>query len=99
MTEPLSNLGKTVEEILTERGSKYNKNGTYYDHSDLSQCLKERVRQHPGWQGLDSDMKESIDMVLHKTARILNGDPKYLDNWQDIEGYTRLVVQRLQSQA
>jgi len=35
-------------------------------------------------------------MVVHKIARILNGDPNYDDSWVDISGYTKLVADRLQ---
>ena len=30
-------------------------------------------------------------MILHKLARILNGDPNYVDSWHDIAGYAILV--------
>jgi len=30
-------------------------------------------------------------MILHKIARILNGDPEYSDNWHDIAGYATLI--------
>ncbi len=43
-------------------------------------------------------MKESLEMNMHKVARILNGDPTYLDNWHDIIGYTRLVEKRLEKE-
>lgn len=40
-------------------------------------------------------MREALEMNAHKTARILNGDPTYKDNWMDIEGYTHLVTKTL----
>jgi hypothetical protein len=35
-------------------------------------------------------------MIMHKVARILNGDPNYADNWIDIAGYATLVADRLE---
>ena len=37
-------------------------------------------------------------MVQHKIARILNGDPNYIDNWIDLVGYSQLVVNRLEKE-
>ena len=34
-------------------------------------------------------------MILHKLARIVNGDANYIDSWRDIVGYTQLVVDEL----
>jgi hypothetical protein len=45
---------------------------------------------------LDSDQLEALDMIAHKIARILNGDPNYADNWIDIAGYATLVANRLE---
>lgn len=84
-----------VNEILKQRGSQYNLNGSYRDHAELAQDLKERCREHKGWGGLPGAMKESIDMILHKIARVLNGNPHYKDNWVDISGYATLVSREL----
>lgn len=35
-------------------------------------------------------------MIAHKLARIMNGDPNYIDNWTDIAGYAQLVVDILE---
>ena len=49
----------------------------------------------PNWDNLDFDQKESLEMIVHKIARILNGDPNYDDSWIDIGGYSKLVADRL----
>jgi len=59
----------------------------------LSQALAEK------WAILDSDMTESLEMQMHKVARILNGDPDYADSWDDIAGYAKLVGDRLKGDA
>jgi len=46
----------------------------------------------------EADMREALEMILHKIARILNGNPNYADSWQDIAGYAQLIVKRLNEQ-
>ena len=81
-----------VTETLTERGNRY---GKFKDHAELSQQLTSVMRCSEGWGRLDYDMREALEMIQHKVARILNGDPTYADSWHDIAGYARLVDDRL----
>lgn len=82
----------SVDDVLKERGSRY---GEFKDHAKIAQDLKDIMRATPGWQRLNPMQKETLEMNAHKTARILNGDPDYKDNWVDIEGYTKLVSKTL----
>ena len=81
-----------IESILEEREATY---GAFEKHANISQKLKEILHQTPNWYRLKSDQQEALEMVMHKVARILNGDPDYEDSWDDIGGYTQLVSQRL----
>jgi predicted nucleic acid-binding OB-fold protein len=85
---------KNIEEILYERGERY---GEFKSHSDISQSLKEVMMNHSGygWKNLSPSQRESLDMIVHKIARILNGDPNYDDSWRDIAGYAELIVKEL----
>jgi hypothetical protein len=38
---------------------------------------------------------EALDMIAVKISRILTGDPNYSDNWHDIQGFAKLVENRL----
>lgn len=82
----------TVEAILEERGQRY---GVFADHANIAQSLKDEMRTSPGWKRLAPDQREALEMVQHKVARILNGDPNYADSWVDIAGYSQLVANRL----
>jgi len=84
-----------IDETLAGRLKTY---GAFSDHADIAQMLKKSMWSTPNWDKLDTDMKEALEMVQHKIARILNGDPTYLDNWHDIIGYTRLVEKRLEEE-
>ena len=83
-----------IAKILNERQATH---GDYLSKCVFIQTTKESMRDENGnWNRLDSDMQESLDMVIHKISRILYGDPYHTDNWLDIAGYIMLVGNRLQ---
>jgi hypothetical protein len=84
-----------LEKTLAERGAVY---GRFVDHAEISQSLKRVMRAAPGWQELPDDMREALEMVQHKVARILNGNPDHVDSWHDIAGYVALVEKRLRGE-
>lgn len=78
----------SIEKTLAERESNY---GEYIELAQISQRLKAVVRDTNNWETLSFDMQETLDMICHKMARILNGNPRHFDSWHDIIGYARLV--------
>ena len=86
-----------VEDVLKERGERY---GSFARHAIISQNLKLVVHEEIAKKNkqLDADQYEAIEMIFHKIARIINGDPDYADNWVDIAGYATLVADRLTKQ-
>lgn len=82
-----------VDAILNERGKRY---GKFKYHADISQRIKFQMQYEKGWGRLQYDQRESLEMIAHKIARILNGDPNYADSWVDIAGYAQLIADRLQ---
>lgn len=95
-------VASSVEATLAQRGSRY---GDFTDHARLCQDLKEvmvnsRTRDKfdlpiSGWEKLDTVKKQALEVIADKIARILTGDPNYDDNWHDIQGYAKLVEDRL----
>lgn len=83
MSEPTN-----VNEMLEGRATRY---GTFEGHARISQALKRAMQDSPNWAKLTDVQKEGLEMVQHKIARMLNGDPSYLDNIVDIVGYSTLV--------
>lgn len=81
-----------ISATLEQRGNRY---GEYPEHARITQNIKKAMQDSPNWQALSDDKKEALEMVAHKIGRILNGDPEYHDSWHDIEGYVRLVSDRL----
>lgn len=91
MSAATSATESSIDNILAERGKRY---GDFIDHAAISQHLKQSMAC-PGWHELSCDQKEALEMIVHKIARILNGDPNYADSWVDIAGYAQLVANRL----
>lgn len=83
----------TIQDTLKERGDRY---GAFPDHAGISQGLKDVMRTAPRYNDLSPATKEALEMIQHKVARILNGDPTYADNWHDIAGYSTLVENSLE---
>ncbi len=85
----------TITQTLTERGQRY---GKFTSHAEVTQMLKTVVATalRKRDKTLAPDQQESLDMILHKIGRIVNGDPDYDDSWVDIAGYAKLVADRLQ---
>jgi hypothetical protein len=81
-----------IAAVLEERGKQY---GKFEGHAKISQSLKIIAQSYPGWELLADDQRECIEMIFHKIARALNGNPKYADNFTDIAGYAKLVADRL----
>ena len=80
-----------IDAILKERGQRY---GKFKNHAEISQKLK-AVLWEFDYQRMEYNQIEALEMICHKMARILNGDPDYSDSWNDIAGYSKLVADRL----
>jgi hypothetical protein len=83
----------SVDAVLAERGKRY---GLFKNHAVISQTLKSIIFTSRNDLVLASDQREALEMIAHKIARIINGDPDYVDSWTDIAGYAQLVADRLQ---
>lgn len=81
-----------IEHILSERGNNY---GDFRDQAIISQSFKHIIAEFG--EDLSTSQREALEMIVHKIARILNGNPNYKDSWVDIVGYAQLVVNELES--
>ena len=82
-----------LAEILDERRKQH---GDFSVHAALSQRLKAVAQSDAGnYGGLAETQREAIDMILHKIARILAGDPNHRDHWDDIAGYAKITADRI----
>jgi len=81
-----------LDDTLAERGSRY---GDFTDHARVAQRLQTTMRDESGWQACSDVQRQALTVIADKIARVLTGDPNYADNWHDIQGYAKLVEDRL----
>ena len=78
----------SVAKTLKQRQKTH---GSFTDHARVSQGLKSVLQAEDSYKSLDNCQKEALDMIMHKVARILSGNPSFADHWHDIAGYATLV--------
>jgi hypothetical protein len=83
----------TIKKVLDDREKRY---GQYQVVSKISQELKYIMQYSPNYATMPDYMKESLDLIANKLARILNGDSLYDDSWRDISGYCTLVLMEIE---
>lgn len=81
----------SIDDTLDERNTRY---GRFDEQSNIADKIKTALRGR-GWHLMAPDQKEALDHIAVKMSRIVNGDPDYFDSWHDIEGYAKLVADRL----
>lgn len=79
---------QTLDEVLVERKSQH---GDFRDHSKIAQELKTIARSGVSYNQLNDIEREGLEMILHKIARIVSGNPHKKDHWTDQAGYATLV--------
>lgn len=82
----------TLAEMIAE---KQRTHGDFTDHGRVTQNLKRAMRASPNWEALTDTQKEGLEMIQHKIARVLAGNPDEADHWIDVEGYARITRARL----
>jgi hypothetical protein len=82
----------STNNTLQQREERY---GSFATQGAVAQNFKTVMRMTMGWNDLSPCQKESLEMIVHKIGRILNGDPNYADSWHDIAGYATLIDKQL----
>lgn len=84
-----------VDATLDARAVDY---GKFIEGAEVMQMLKRVVQNALSNRDkvLAHDQAESMDMIIHKIGRIINGNPDVVDHWLDIAGYAKLVADRLE---
>jgi hypothetical protein len=82
----------SVEETLVTRRSTH---GDFTEFSEVSQSLSRVMRSSPNFSSKMTDTQiEALEMVFHKAARILTGEPDFAEHWHDIAGYATRAEER-----
>ena len=82
----------SIKDTLDERQGSH---GDFTINSQVSQHLKDTIKGQPGYDQLTNVQKEALDMICHKMARIIAGNPNWADHWHDIAGYAKLAEDRI----
>ena len=92
-------MNDVVAEITAKRNSVY---GPFLHNAIVAQAIKRALRGIPDpdneglcWEHLPQDVHEALDLIALKMSRIVTGDHAYLDNWDDIGGYAKIVADRI----
>lgn len=81
----------STKETLMKRGNEY---GEFSQQAAMSQQMEDVLRSGPGWSRMNPAQKESAKLIVHKLARLANGNPDNFDGWHDIQGYAKLAEDR-----
>lgn len=65
--------------------------GDYHEQAELFAALWRTAQTGPKFRALTDQQMGGLLMVLHKSSRILCGNPNEPDHWHDIAGYATLV--------
>ena len=82
----------SIEDTLQERGNSY---GEFIDNAECAQSIKHAMKRTRNWGNMGFDNQEALDIIASKISRILTGDAEHLDSWHDIQGYAKLVEDRI----
>ena len=77
-----------IKDILIARASSH---GQFDVFSSVAQNIKDAVQASPNWDDLCPVYKEGLDMICHKIARIVSGNPYHIDHIVDLQGYAALM--------
>lgn len=77
-----------VKQTLISRTKTY---GSFECNATLTTDLDSVLRNHKNYEKLSPVHKETFHMIFHKMARILCGDPEFLDSTLDLYGYAKLL--------
>lgn len=81
-----------VSDTIAVRSSNY---GLYEDQAAVELQIKKAFENTPNWTKLKPDARCALDMIATKASRILTGKPDLHDNWHDMQGYAKLVADRI----
>lgn len=82
-----------IKKILAEREKTH---GSFENVAITAQEIKDAVHTGTEYYRAHPLIKESLDMIASKMARIVNGNSFHKDHWVDIVGYAQLVVNEIE---
>ena len=80
-------VGEARDPLLVEREKTH---GNFAKQGEWANTLKFSMRQCPRYIDLTGAQREAMDMIATKMSRVLFGNPKEKDHFDDIAGYAKL---------
>jgi hypothetical protein len=84
-----------IKDTLAEREELY---GDYRHVAYFTRLILSCMEKSNNWDNLHPYQQEALHMIVAKIARILEGNPCYIDSWHDIAGYATLVEKALKEE-
>ena len=81
----------SAETLSTDRGRTH---GEWIEQSKIEADLKLRLRTSPYWSQMSESQQMALEAICMKMSRVVTGDPKFADHWDDIAGYALLGKRR-----
>ncbi len=82
-------IGNLPNSVLQERSATH---GDFEHYAVISQRLKHALSGGTNWEAMDVVQREALEAVMGKLARIVTGDPNFIDHYRDIIGYTQRAM-------
>jgi hypothetical protein len=76
--------------LLETRGTTH---GRFADNAKFAQALRSIWRQSPHWERMPEEHREALDHMAGKLSRILSGQSRFRDHFDDIAGYAQLAAE------
>ena len=86
-------MKQIIDEMLEKRRLRH---GNWRANSEVSQLLKINLASTKEFR--PPQINEGLDAICVKLARIATGDPMFIDHWDDIQGYAKLVSDFLRNE-
>ena len=83
---------QSIQDVLAARNGVH---GDFSEDARVAQGLKAVMHTGKNWDALPPVMREALEHMQTKIARILSGEFKHPDHWKDLQGYPKLVEDRL----
>ena len=84
-----------TEKLIATRHATH---GVYRHVCELDQATQKAWRNSQNWEHLTDVQRCSLQMISHKIARILSGDPFFDDHWKDCSTYAELARRSLEEE-
>lgn len=79
-----------TEKLLQERSTTH---GAFEVYAAVAQGLKYTLAAGPKWNCMSPAQQEAVEAIAGKLARIVTGDPYFLDHYRDIAGYAERALE------